>query len=87
MDEPTTALAQREPVATDPMGLIAAAIERGMGAAELTGFFALQERHERNQAEGAFARAITAFQAEMPPIHKARAVRGKDGGERYSFAS
>lgn len=81
MNDDTTAIAER-PTQTDPMNLIAAALERGVSADQLGGFFALQERHERNQAEGAFARAITAFQAEMPAVHKGRDVQGK-----YKFAS
>ncbi len=76
-----TALVER-PGPTDPLSLIAEAVRRGVGAAELAGFFALQERRERNEAEGAFAKAITAFQNEMPAVHKGRSVQS-----RYNFAS
>ena len=55
-------------VTETPMSLIRSAIEKGMGPAELAGFFELQERFEKNQARIAYAQAKNACDAAIPRV-------------------
>lgn len=84
-DEPeTTAVAVRSP---EPLALIQSAIQQGLDPDKLTKLFELQERHEKAQAAREFAAAVTAFQAECPPVVKERAVKNANGTPRYHFAN
>ncbi len=59
-----------------PLLLIQQALDAKISPRDLKDLFDLQERHERNHAEKAYADAITAFQAECPPIRKTSENRG-----------
>jgi hypothetical protein len=69
---------------TTPASLIAQAIEKGLGVAELEKLMGLQERWEANQARKAFFQAFTDFQASAPDIRKTKEVAFKD--TKYKFA-
>lgn len=74
---------------TTPQDLIAMAIDKGLGVAELEKLMALQERWEANQARKAFFRAFTEFQSELPELRKTKAVKFKetDPKPQYHFAT
>lgn len=84
MSEQTTAIAlhQSQPVATiddrpsDPMRLISAAMSAGVSVADLSRLFDLQERHEKQKAQEAYAEALTGFQRNCPRVYKARKTAG-----------
>lgn len=80
MNEPATLPAPTEPA----MQLIARAIERGTSAAEMADLYALAKQWRDDRAAEAFANAVTAFQAECPPVRKARQSVGKMS---FAFAS
>lgn len=67
---------------TDPMQLVALALEKGADPDRLEKLIALQERWERNRAAERFADAITAFQRECPQITE----RKPGGGGKYKYA-
>jgi len=70
---------------TNPMTLLAAAIERNIDPDQLGKLLSLEERWNKNRAAEAFAVAITGFQGECPQVFKSRETTG--GNMRYSFAS
>lgn len=84
MPEPEGAALVHRPV--DPYTLLAAALEKGVDADQLSKFMDLQERHEKNQAAAAFAQAITKFQSIVHSIHKRRIAKVKENFT-YAFAS
>lgn len=65
MTTPTTDLAVRP---TDPMAMIALAIEKGLDAEQLNRLMDLKDRHEASEARKAFAQAMQQCQVEMPRI-------------------
>lgn len=71
---------------TEPMVVIQEAIKNGADISTLERLFALQERHEQNEAARAFAAAISAFQAEVPIVLKSRTAKIDDKWS-YQFAS
>lgn len=75
--------------ATNPLAILAAAVERGADPDQLEKLLALQERYERNEAAKAYANALTAFQAKCPPIKKNREAKivGQRTSYSYNFAS
>lgn len=74
---------QVRPVET-PTQLLAMAVEKGLGVAELEKLVALQERWEANQARKAFFQAFTKFQAKAPDLRKTKDVAF--GDTHYKFA-
>lgn len=75
-------------VQTTPAQLLAQAIDKGMGVAELEKLMGLQERWEANQARKAFFQAFTAWQTEAPDIRKTKAVKFdvNDPNPKYMYA-
>lgn len=71
------------PTPSDPMALIASAVEHGMSPDQLGKLMDLQERWAANQAAEAFAAALTEFQKTCPSIHKGRTTT--DGKAYASF--
>lgn len=65
-----------------PLDVIAALVARGFEPERIEAFIALQERHEKREAEKAFAAAMAAFKANPPTITKNKLVRvpHKNGG-------
>ena len=61
------------PVVT-PMSMIERAVERGADVAMIEKLMELEERHRANLGRRAFDQAIAAAKAQIPPIHKNRAV-------------
>lgn len=70
--------------ATNPLAILAAAVERGADPDQLEKLLALQERFERNEAAKAFGDSLAAFQAKCPAIHKARSAG--QGNFAYGYA-
>lgn len=70
--EPTTAVAVAQPTQQPPslIAVIAQAVERGVDPDHLGKLLDLQERYEAGRAKSAFTRALTAAQADMPPVFK-----------------
>jgi hypothetical protein len=75
--------------ATNPLAILAAAVERGADPDQLEKLLALQERYERNEAAKAFADALTTFQSKCPTIRKNRTatITGSRSSYSYNFAS
>ncbi len=65
-----------------PLVLIQQALDAKIAPSDLKELFDLQVRYEQRRAEEAYADAITAFQAECPPIHKNQTNKGS--GTRYA---
>lgn len=68
IDEPTRVPALREEPATNPMALLAVAVERGLSPEQLTALTDLHERWQVTRAKQAFHDAMNAAQAAMPCI-------------------
>lgn len=64
--EPTAIVERPRP--TDPMALLALAVEKGMDATQLEKLTALHERWTANRAKEAFASAMCEAQAQMPAV-------------------
>ena len=79
----TTALTTVE--ATNPLAILAAAVERGADPDQLEKLLALQERYEKNEAAKAFADAMATFQEKCPPILKSRTAG--QGNFQYNYAA
>lgn len=62
------------------------AVEKGTDAASMERLVALMERVQAKRAEQAFNAAKAAFQAECPPIHKAREAKNDRHEVMYKFA-
>lgn len=87
---------EAEPMSTDlqpyappnPLTMLEAAIERGIGPDELGKLMDLCERHERNQAAAAFGLAVSKFQHSCPPVEKSRTavIRSQKGEYKYQYA-
>jgi hypothetical protein len=60
--------------ATNPLALLAMAVEKGADPDQLGKLLDLQERFERNEAAKAFGVALAKFQAACPPIVKNRSI-------------
>lgn len=75
--------------ATNPLAILASAVERGADPDQLDKLLALQERYESNEAAKAFAEALTTFQAKCPVIMKKREAKivGNRSSYSYNFAS
>jgi hypothetical protein len=75
-------------IALDAEALIAKAIEHGVPVEALERLLAMRAELKREQARGAFARALADFQAEVPPIPKTRtaSVSTARGSYRYHYA-
>lgn len=71
-----------------PQALIAQAIDKGLGVAELEKLLSLQERWEANQARKKFFEAFSKWQANQPDIRKTKEVKFKEGDlkPQYMFA-
>jgi hypothetical protein len=67
IDQPGLPALREEPQ-TNPMSLLAAAVERGLSTEQLTALTDLHERWQANRAKAAFARAMNDCQNEMPCI-------------------
>lgn len=70
MENPSEVIARLPltPATLTPLGLIQAAIEKGIDPDQLGKLLDLQERWERNRAEEAYNRALNALQAECPVL-------------------
>lgn len=66
--EPAALAVRSEPASL--AAVIAAAVDKGMDPANLGKLLDLQERYEAGRAKQAYTRALTAAQAEMPPVFK-----------------
>ncbi len=96
MSSATKPLFDEEPMATDlqpyappnPLAILEAAIERGIGPDELGKLMDLCERHERNQAAAAFGAAVAKFQRLCPAVHKGRtaSIHSDKGNYKYGYA-
>lgn len=77
------------PAATTPMDMIAAASMRGASPEELGKLMDLLDRHQRREAEQAFARAMVQFKKQAPTVYKesAASFTGKTGLVEYDFAT
>lgn len=74
-----------EVVMTQPLGMLATAVSRGMDVATIQGLMDLQQRHERADAERAYNVAFAAFKAEAVTILKNKAVTaGPLAGKSYA---
>jgi hypothetical protein len=75
------------PAPSNPMDMLARAIERGVSPDTLDKLITLQERWEANQARKAFDEAMAATKAEMPVINKNRTVdfTSSKGRTHYRF--
>jgi hypothetical protein len=78
--------AELAPALTTPLSLIEAAIEKGIDPDKLGKLLDLQERWERSEAAKEFAAALAGFQKACPMVQKKRAVKSKDGNQKYKFA-
>lgn len=68
-------------------GLIAQAIEKGLGVETMERLFSLREKVKAEQAKEAFVQAMAGFQSECPVIEKTKKVMNKDGATvRYKYA-
>ncbi len=65
-----------------PLVLIQQALDAKFSPADLKDLFELQRMHAQEQAERAYADAITGFQSECPPIRKN--VANTHSGKRYA---
>lgn len=68
-----------------PLAILDNAVKCGANVETLERISALAERWQANQAKEQFGRALAAFQAECPPIHKGREAQG--GKMRFTYAS
>lgn len=97
--EPDTEIAARgegaptvpaRPIGTDPMMMIATAIERGMDVDTMKEIIAMRRELKAEAAKEAFFNDLSLFQAAMPEIPKTKAVietKGEHKGEvRYRYA-
>ena len=75
-----TAPVETLPVATDPMQMLGAALDRGMSVADLGPLMDLVERDQANKARTAFMGAMADFQAACPTIKKTKRA------DRYVYA-
>lgn len=71
---------QQKPVNTSPMALMQVAVANGADADQLSKLMDLQERFESREAEKAFNRAMSQFQADCPRITKTK------NGHNYKYA-
>lgn len=60
--------------AVTPMAMLSMAINKGTDLAQLEKLMELQERWEKNEAKKAFDRAVSAFKANPPVLHKNKTV-------------
>lgn len=67
--------------------LLARAIEKGADITTLERLLAMRKELKSEQSKSDFYAAMSAFQSECPVIKKERIVKGKDGKERYRYAS
>ncbi len=67
--------------------LIQQAIERGMPVENLEKLLVMRRELKAEWAKEQYYQALSAFQAECPEILKDSLVKGKDGEERYRYAS
>lgn len=68
-----------------PMEMVAQAVARNATPETLERLLALQERWERNQAEKAFEKAISAARGKIAPIFKNREARMGQGRPNYRY--
>jgi len=80
MQQAMTEVTQIPVVQQSPMTIIAAAVDKGIGADELGKLMDLQDRYEANQARRAFTSAMADFQARCPTILKSKRA------DRYNYA-
>ena len=76
------------PVAVNPTveAMITLAVERGASVDTIERLMAIRREVRAEQAKEAFDRAMSAFQAECPVIHKTKAVPTDSGGIAYKYA-
>lgn len=71
---------------TDPLAIIARAVDNGMEPDKLGKLMELQERWQRNEDAKAFAVSLSTFQAKCPQITKRRTM-DLGGGKGPTYAS
>lgn len=81
----TTAVAKKTQEPT-PELLIKAAIEKGVDAQTINSLMEMRNSLKREQAREAFYDALSAFQADLPPIPRTRIIKDKYGNVRSRYA-
>ena len=81
-----TATAEKTALVQTPDRLIALAIEHGADVDRLGKLMDLQERWQAGQARMAYFDALSRFQSACPNIPKTKAVKNRDGSDRYKYA-
>lgn len=74
-----------EPIPSNPMQMLARAVERGASMDQLQQLMDLQDRWEANQARKAFVAAMAAFKKDPPKIIKDKHV--EFGNTKYDHAT
>ena len=74
-------------VATNPLAMVADAVQRGTDPATIKALMDLAERHEANEARKAFVAALTAFKNDPPEIFKTKNVSFGGGKAAYKHAT
>lgn len=85
-----TQLAERQEgkiVTMEAETLLAKAIEKGADISTLERLLAMRKELKAERAREYFYAAMSQFQSKCPVIKKERVVKGKDGKERYRYAS
>lgn len=77
----------KELAATNPVSLMAIALEKKADPETISKLMDLQERYERNEAAKKYADAISGFQSECPMVFKSREVANNQGKVMYRFAN
>lgn len=78
---------QLAPTQSSPtiMGLIAAAIDKGIDADTMEKMLGMAERLDAERARREFDAAMAGFQSECPTIRKTKLVRTKGGDDAYRY--
>lgn len=74
------------PPESTPARLLELAVQSNADPEKLRQLMDLQERWEAQNAKRAYFAALASFQRVCPHIPKTKAVRNRDGSERYRFA-
>lgn len=74
-------------VATNPLAMVADAVQRGTDPATIKALMDLAERHEANEARKAFVAALTEFKNNPPEIFKTKNVSFGGGKAAYKHAT
>lgn len=73
-------------VQTDGDHLIALAINKGVDVETLERLLVMRDKLRAERARDEYFRSLAMFQSQIPPIHKSRKVKDKNGKHRYSYA-